>query len=359
MKTIRKAITTAGRTGLLAGALFVLSSFPGAAENLKVMSFGGTYQDAQREAEFKPFTAATGIEITESTWFGELGKIRAMVETNNVTVDVIMGDVAHALAGCDEGFLEAFEPGLFGDPEDYLPGTMSECGIPTEVISSIYAYNEEKIPESWGAARPTTIADLFDTKKFPGKRALSSSTISGVLERVLLADGVSPEKVYEVLSTEEGVNRLFAKLDSIRDDLVFYSSSAQAVQLLADGEVVMTQIPNGRVYTAVKNDNKKFVPVWDGQVWYPDVWFVPKGGNKTLATEFLKFVTQPQVMADLSKLMPYAPARKSAMEFVPDDIKPHLTTTNDMSSGIRSDMVWWASHQTELTRRFESWMAQK
>ncbi|MGF6177919.1 ABC transporter substrate-binding protein [Ensifer sp. 4252] len=339
-------------------AIWMVSALPGSAETLRIMSFGGTYQDAQRETVFKPFEEATGNSIVESSWFGELGKIRAMVEANNVTADVIMGDVAHALAGCDEGFLEAFEPALFGDPADYLPGTMSECGIPTEVISIVYAYNEDKIPLDWGSARPQSIADLFDTKKFPGKRALSSSVISGVIEKALLADGVAPDKVYEVLATEDGIRRVFAKLDTIKNDVVFYSSSAQAMQLLADGEVVMTQIANGRVYSAIKNDKKHFVPVWDGQVWYPDVWFVPKGGNKELAVEFLKFATQPKIMAELTKHMPYAPARNSAMDYVPQEIKPDLPTSHDISKGVRSDMVWWASHQNEFTTRFQNWMAQ-
>lgn len=340
-----------------ATALVVVSVLPGVADELRVMSGGGTFQDAQREVLFKPFEAATGNKIAESTWFFELGKIRAMVEANNVTADVVMGDVAHALAGCDEGFMERFDTKQFGDPSDYLPGTMTDCGIPTEVISIIFAYNDGRIPPEWGAARPKTIADLFDTKKFPGKRALSSNVIGGVIEQALLADGVKPTDVYKTLETDEGKKRLFAKLDSIKKDVIFYDSSAQALQLLADGEVVMAEISNGRVHNAIKNDKKPFVPVWDGQVWFPDIWFVPKGANKELATEFLKFATQPKIMADLTKYMPYAPARKSAMQYVPDDVKADLPTSHNLENGMRTDMVWWSSHQNEFTTLFQNWMA--
>lgn len=341
-----------------AAAIVSASATIAQADTLRVMSAGGTYQDAQREVLFKPFEAATGHTIVESSWFYELGKIRAMVESGNVTADVIMGDVAHAIAGCDEGFLQDFDPALFGDQSDYLPGTMSDCGIPTEIISIIYAYDEERIPSAWGDARPTTIADLFDTEKFPGKRALSSSVIGGVVEQAMLADGVPAAQIYEMLATEDGVKRLFAKLDSIKDDVVFYTSSAQAVQLLADGEVVMAQLSNGRIHTAVNNDKKQFVPVWDGQVWFPDVWFVPEGANRDLAVEFLKFATQPKIMADLTKYIPYAPVRKSADQYVPEEVKPDLPTSHDLSNGMRSDMVWWSSHQNELTTRFQNWMSQ-
>src|SRR5262245_34434449 len=98
-----------------------------AQETLRVMSFGGSYQDAQRVSQFEPFEKATGIKIVESTWFADLGKVRAMVEAKNVTADVILGDVAHAITGCNEGFLERFDLSQFGDRKDYLPGTMWEC----------------------------------------------------------------------------------------------------------------------------------------------------------------------------------------------------------------------------------------
>jgi putative spermidine/putrescine transport system substrate-binding protein len=89
---------------------------------------------------------ATGIKIAEGTWFGDLGKIRAMVEARNVTADVILGDVAHAITGCNEGFLERLPTSAFSDPCDYLPGTVFDCGIPVELVSILYAYNADKIP---------------------------------------------------------------------------------------------------------------------------------------------------------------------------------------------------------------------
>jgi len=328
-------------------------------ETLRVMSFGGSYQDAQRESAFKPFEKATGIKIEESTWFADLGKIRAMVEAKNVTTDIILGDVAHALTGCDEGFLEPLDGKAFGDPSDYLPGTISDCGIPTELVSIVYAYNEDKVPAAWGSARPQTIADMFDTKKFPGKRAFSVRVLGGLIEKVLLADGVAPADIYKVLSTKEGLDRMFAKLDSIKSDIIFYTSNAQPLQLLASGEAAIIQSSNGRIWSANATDNKHFVAVWDGQVWYPDVWFVPKGGNKELAVKFLQFITQPQIMADLTKYIPYAPVRKSALAYVSDKMKPDLSTTHDLSHGVRSDMVWWSTHEADINTRFQTWMATK
>ncbi|MDO6749340.1 extracellular solute-binding protein, partial [Gilvimarinus sp. 1_MG-2023] len=93
----------------------------------------------------------------------------------------------------------------------------------------------------------------FDTDKFPGKRGLRKSP-KGTLEWALLADGVSKDKVYDVLATKKGLDRAFRQLDAIKQDIIWWESGAQAPQLLADGAVVMTQAYNGRIHDSVKND---------------------------------------------------------------------------------------------------------
>jgi len=328
-------------------------------EVLRITSWGGSFQDAQRVTQFEPYQQKTGVKIVESNWSGELGKVRAMVESGSVTTDLIVGDLAHALTGCSEGFLQpiVWSADAFGDKADYLPGTISDCGVPVEVVSTISAYNADRIPASWGSARPETIADFFDLKRFPGKRAISSRTIGGVFERALMADGVPPDQIYSVLSTPAGLDRAFSKLDSIKNAAVFYKSNAEPIQLLADGEVVLAEVPNGRAYSAIVKDKKNFVLSWDGQVYFPDVWFVPKGGNLEAARKFLAYVTQPEIMAGITKLIPYAPVRKSALKYVPPEVTPYLTTAHDLSRAVSSDQAWWAGHEAEIDQRFQAWLA--
>jgi len=75
------------------------------------------------------------------------------------------------------------------------------------------------------------MADFFNTKKFPGKRGLRKSPKAN-LEMALVADGVAAADVYDVLATSEGVDRAFAKLDSIKDSVVWWESGAQPPQLV-------------------------------------------------------------------------------------------------------------------------------
>ncbi|WP_283810518.1 extracellular solute-binding protein [Bradyrhizobium vignae] len=77
-----------------------------------------------------------------------------------------------------------------------------------------------------------------------------------------------------MLNTSEGVDRALRKLDTIKKDVVWWQSTSQPAQLLADGQVVMTSIHNGRIYDAVKNIGKPFEGVWDTQIQETAVWII-------------------------------------------------------------------------------------
>ena len=69
--------------------------------------------------------------------------------------------------------------------EDFLDGAILPCAISSIVWSTVYAYDDSKFP----GAKPSSIADFFDTKKFPGKRGLRKNPKPN-LEFALIADGV-------------------------------------------------------------------------------------------------------------------------------------------------------------------------
>ena len=122
------------------------------------------------------------------------------------------------------------------------------------------------------------MADFFNTKAFPGKRGMRKSP-KVTMEFALIADGVPVGEVYNVLGTEEGVARAFAKLDTIKDDVVWWEAGAQPPQLLADGEVVFSTAWNGRVFNAKNAEGQSFEMVWDGQIYDLDLWVIPKGSK--------------------------------------------------------------------------------
>ena len=104
-------------------------------------------------------------------------------------------------------------------------------------------------PKSW--------ADFWDVEKFPGKRGMLGQALY-TLENALMADGVPRPMSTTVLRTPEGVDRAFAKLDQIKPHVVWWTSSSTAMQNLDAGEVVMTDMYNGRVTYENENNGKTY-----------------------------------------------------------------------------------------------------
>jgi putative spermidine/putrescine transport system substrate-binding protein len=202
------------------------------------------------------------------------------------------------------------------------------------------------------------MADFFNVKKFPGKRGMRKNPKAN-LEFALIADGVPTDEVYDVLSTEEGKNRAFAKLNSIKDHVVWWEAGAQPPQLLADGEVAMTTAYNGRLFNAIVNEKKPFVIVWDGQVWDLDLWVIPEGTrNLNTALEFVAFSTDTVRNWDQSNYISYGPVRKSAQALLAPEMVPHMPTAKkNFKNALQNDYQFWADNQDELNDRFNTWLA--
>ena len=357
-----KTLISVGITTTLLGAS---SAFAG---SITAVSWGGAYTASQVEAYHKPWTAKTGHTVISEDYNGGLAEIRSQVEAGNVTWDIVDVELPQAEAGCNEGIFEEIDPAILPNgadgskaTDDFIDGAIHDCAVANIVWSTIFAYDDARMT----GAKPTSINDFFDTKKFPGKRGIRKSPTAN-LEMALVADGVPSSDVYDVLSTPEGVDRAFAKLDTIKDSAVFWEAGAQPPQLLADGEVVMTTAYNGRIFNAVAKENKPFVIVWDAQVFSIDLWAIPKGAkNKDLAMEFLAFSTATEQLAKQASYISYGPARKSSAALVSHyDGRPDLpmgpqmpTAPENFKTAIPTNMEFWADNEDELNERFNAWMA--
>jgi putative spermidine/putrescine transport system substrate-binding protein len=328
-----------------------VSAFAG--DELTVVSWGGAYSASQKAAFIDPFNAA-GNKVTEAEYNGEVAKIKAMVEAKAVTWDVIDVDTATGLQACAEGALEVIDWGKLGlDKSKFIGGGLLDCAVPNIVYGTVFGYDTSKMKEG-----PTTIADFFDTTKFPGKRGLwKNPTVN--LEWALMTDGVDPKDVYKVLGTPEGVDRAFKKLDTIKADIVWWEAGAQAPQLLADGQVVMTSAWNGRLQAAIDKDKKPFKIVWDHQGLDWDWWAITKGTPKMeAAMHFITFASQPAAMAEQTKHIAYGPSNMDAIANVDPAIVPNLPTAPDnMKTAFNVDPQFWADNGDQLKERFNAWLA--
>ena len=345
------------KTKLLSTALLlaVLSTPLWAADGVTVVSWGGAYQESVRKAFFEPFMKETGVKIVEEEFNGEIAKIRAMVESNNVTWDVVENDSMTTMAACAEGIVEKIDWDKLGLKRDeFISADASECVVPSILYATVLAYDTTKVKEV-----PKSITALFDLEKYPGKRGMEKRPFVN-LEWALIADGVDPKEVYNVLSTPEGVDRAFAKLDTIKKDVVWWEAGAQPPQLLADGQVILTTAWNGRIYNAAHVDKKPFAVMWEHQALDWQGWNIVKGSkNRDEAYKFVAFAGRPDRQADQTNYISYGPGNKEAIANTNPKVATDLPTYPDnMKNGFIVNAKFWGDNLDALRERFNIWVAQ-
>lgn len=351
--------TAIAGVALLAGSAFMagaaLMPSHAVARDLTVVSWGGAYQDAQKDVYFAPFTEATGIALTEDSWNGGIGALRAKAE-GPASWDVVQVETDELVLGCEEGVIVPIDWEAVGGEDSFLPAAVHECGVGTIVWATVLAYDADRFPDN----PPSSWEDFFDTEAYPGTRALRSGPRQA-LEFALMGDGVPIDEVYDVLGTPEGVERAFAKLDSIRDDLIFWDAGAQPPQLLASGEVVMTSAYNGRVTAANDDEGRNFKIAWEaGYVYQIDSWVIPANSDKQEeALQFIAFASDPENQKNLPPYIPYGPTHKDAAALVDPEVLPDIPSApQNLETGLFFDDVFWVDNVERLNERFAAWAAQ-
>jgi putative spermidine/putrescine transport system substrate-binding protein len=356
-----------GRGALTAvlAACFSASAGALAEGTLSIATWGGAYSQSQEIAYFEPFAKETGTSISTEIYDGSLAKIKEMIGGDQPAVDVV--DVSAATLGslCNDGLLEPIEassldaaPSGESAEQDFYSGGLSSCGVASVAWSTVIAFDRQ----AFSKAQPSQIADLLDSKKFPGKRALPDGA-RYTLELALLADGVDPANVYTELGTPEGVDRAFKALDKIKADIYWWDTAQEPINWLLERKVSMAAGYNGRIFRAAVGDRQRLGMIWDGQVYDLDLWAIPKAAkNKDGAKRFIAFATDPARLATQAQLIAYGPMRKSAVDLVGKhpvidvEMKEFLPTTPDhFKKALRFDDTWWNAHGEELQKRFAEW----
>jgi len=351
-------------------ALFASACGTDQTRSVTAVSWGGSYGKAVNEGVNIPFMDSTGIKVEVEDYNGGLAQIRGQVEIGNIHWDIVDLEIADAVRACDEGLLEPIDIHMLPDGPDGTPASedfpaeiQTECGVGSLYYSTIYAYNEEYITNTF-ESKPTTMADFFDIETFPGRRGMRRVPQVNI-EFALIADGVPLNAVYDTMSTREGLDLAFAKLTTIKDEIVWWEAGAQPPQMLADREVIMSTAYNGRVFNAQVLEEQPFVIVWDGQLLDTGQIGIVKGTPRLEdALNYLHFATSAESLARIAARISYSPARKSGMSLVTThvvagvEMEPHLPASPaNIANALPYDWEWWANHQDEMNERFSAWLA--
>ena len=341
-------------------------------QSLNVTSWGGAYQAAQRQAYFIPFADKFNINLIEDSPV-EYAKIRSMVETGNVTWDVV-----------DSGTRAVYQLGPTGDLEEltpaihnrYLPFFPQVAVTPWSggggvLWSTGLAYQIDKVDELWGGVAPTNWEALWDTENFPGTRWMGRR----VNENIFFAHFRRTPEILETVEgrnaiaklTPEQVDQSFEELEKIKNDIQFWwTGGTDCPQALITDQADMCTAWNGRIWNAQQEeggDNLHYC-FECGHLNQTDVFYIPKGSpNKTLAELFISWTAEPHINVEMIKYITYGPLNLQALPLVNTDVVDQLTIDNlptspsALEKAVVVDEVWLGTNLDSLAERMEEFLA--
>ncbi|MBW2078638.1 MAG: ABC transporter substrate-binding protein [Deltaproteobacteria bacterium] len=258
-----------------------------------------------------PFEKETGIKVVQ-VFNPVVGKVKAMVTTGNVEWDVVEYGGAMMLRSVKENMLEKLDYSYFNEEtlSGYEDFQKEPYGIWFMMYSVVIAYSKDAYP----VEHPTSWADVWNVKKFPGPRCLKSGAGSGYapIEEALLADGVPIDKLYPC-----DIDRAFKSLNRIRDHVIkWWTSGAQAPQLLIDKEATVVEAYNGRIARIIDQGARVAIEWNQGRLTH-EVLVIPRGTkNYDLAMKLITFMSRADRQAAMSKGYPNGAVNKHAYSYI-------------------------------------------
>ncbi|QJQ52435.1 MULTISPECIES: ABC transporter substrate-binding protein [Vitreoscilla] len=321
---------------------------------LTVASWGGAYQDVQRKIFFQPFAQKLGTPVVDKSYDGGYDILKNQVAKGNPDWDLVQVEAEELALGCNEGLFEKLDWSKLGSPAKFVDGASSECGVGSIVWSTVLTYDGDKMahgPKSW--------ADFWDVKKFPGKRALRKGAKYN-LEFALLSEGVPLNKVYPTLSTPEGVNRAFKRLEVLKPHIIWWEKGSQPLEYLAESRVVMASAYSGRIPALNAAEKRNFKMVWPESIYAIDSWVILKNAsNKEAAMDLIAFTSEADNQSKLAaNNIAYGLPNKEAAAKVPLEFAKLLPTTHaNMRGTMPLDVDFWIKNAEVLNKRFNAWAA--
>jgi putative spermidine/putrescine transport system substrate-binding protein len=317
------------------------------AKEIVIANSGGDYVRGFYEAFGAPFEKAhPSVKVVVDGSGASSAKIKAMVETKNTTWDV-----------CDRNLAAAQELGQQGLLEDIDYSIVDKSMIRTEHVarwgcaSYMFAYVITYQADAFGGRKPMTWKDFWNVKDFPGKRALRKH-IDGQLEAALLADGADPKKLYPI-----DMKRALDKIKEIKPHCIFWSTGAEAQQLLRDREVTICSAWNHRAAVTRRETNRRVDFHFNEGIAWIASWIVPKdnpAGKDVF--HFIRAAQEPERQLALFKLVGNGPTNPAASALIPDDekiIDPGSPANYPLQIPI--DNKWYADNSaTALTQYIET-----
>jgi len=324
------------------GAMFLAGV--STAQEVVISSYGGSFQEAQTKAFFDPYAASSGVKVTGTTGTG-YAKVKAMVESGNITWDVISAESPAFANEVKDGLLQPIDYSIVnaeGIPAEFR----QEYGVGYMTFSTNLAWSVDKFPDG------ITAAQFFDPA-VKGRRVLPSDPTYS-LEVALLADGVKAAELYPL-----DVDRALSVIDRVKDQIVGYKGASDIQALIQQGEIDLAYGPNGRIKDAI-SAGANWAYGWDASLSDVEFWAVLKGAPNTAeAMKFINFAVQAEQAAALTRILPYGPTNVEALKLLDPAIASDLPSNPDNAAlGAILNSQWWNDNYESVKVRWDEYILQ-
>jgi putative spermidine/putrescine transport system substrate-binding protein len=344
------------RIFLIAGGAALAAPYLGsrparAAGQVVIRNPGGAWSDTQKKYIYEPFTRETGIEvvIVPTT----LTKMLAMVKSGTNELDVadagydglVELDKAKALAPIDY-------PGWkYAKPDDVPKRYRTANTAGMALYATVLGYNKNAFPND---TQPKGWAEFWDAKKFPGARMLADMA-SGApnLEFALIADGVPMDQIYPI-----DLDHAFKSMSRIKPHIKkFWDTGALSAQMLADRDVVLGSIWNGRLQ-AIADRGAPVAIDWRQHMLSIQAYGIFKNAkNPENAQRYVDWAMQPKAQAGMPKELNYGPTNERVFELLTAAQQARLPgSPENMKRCFIQDVDWWSANRAKVNRIWSEWI---
>lgn len=316
----------------------------------------GAFGELIKKTFYDPFTATTGIKVTPvASGLGErLAKLQAQYVSGarkDWDVVVLPADRLPAarpylrdLNTCSE-----LPNVVSGAPE----GSCLRHAVMTNAGGGVLTFDLDVFPD--GKPQPANWADFWDLKKFPGQRTMPNiGSPWWALAAALIADGVDPKRLFPL-----DVDRAFKKMDTLKANIVWWTSGDQSMQLMRSREVVMGMLFLGRAVT-LRAQGVKTRIIWAGAPLDANFWAVTKDAPHPLAGMALInfFFSRPEAHVELLKVTGEATLYKPMLPLLDAELRKIAAVEPDnWAKLVVPNMDYLAKVQDSLLSRWNAWIA--
>jgi putative spermidine/putrescine transport system substrate-binding protein len=374
---VSNSIRSAANIRLLTALIVVLGFFflmscSGKKQNdaapLRIVSWGGRFQQDLSKDWWKPAADSCGIKLEPDSWDGDYGALSARIQKGINDWDLVHVEAHYVQNPAAVSLFENFDRDLPGVDDRYRSST----AVPVLEYGYVLAYRTDLThtheQPDW--------KDFLDLHAWPGRRSLRDFPI-GNIELALLSEGRDVQQVlYNQNLTrsqiEAQVDDALLRLDSIRSQIIWWSSGDQLQRSLTSGDITMAAAWSGRIWSAYRElcgtspvEECRLQVNGHTALVSTDWWIIPKNApHVNRAKDFLECMyTRPEArqgaLAFSESQGYFVPLKNSQLSNPSANYFLGIGSSRNKNQRAHIDERFWGQNFEWINARWRQWRARQ